>query len=353
MAQGQMGASFFRSGAPPGPPKTCKMDKASLDECTVGDLPLPQPLLALRHPGDTLFKAIELLAKYHILSAPVVAARGGALLGLIDSLDIVAHICSLTEGDSTARLGNLPVNEVMGTFRPSSEIAQVDLKTPLKEVLKLFSGTTRRAVVKGPDGGVYSVVTQSLLMQFIQDNKKLFNLSSLNTTASQMSLRGHVGINENQPAIDAFREMKNHHISSVGLLDKDGCIVSVISASDLVVGLALVPHKGVSLSKITAGSAMDYLASNRQINPKAKCGSCKRVGLSGLSGQHPEQIKKYATTLQQARAANVCVSPETPMVSVLAKLSSTRVHRITICKERKPVGVVSLTDICRTLAIEG
>mmetsp|Transcript_51578 Transcript_51578/g.111869 ORF Transcript_51578/g.111869 Transcript_51578/m.111869 type:complete len:323 (-) Transcript_51578:1276-2244(-) len=321
MAQGQMGASFFRSGAPPGPPKTCKMDKASLDECTVGDLPLPQPLLALRHPGDTLFKAIELLAKYHILSAPVVAARGGALLGLIDSLDIVAHICSLTEGDSTARLGNLPVNEVMGTFRPSSEIAQVDLKTPLKEVLKLFSGTTRRAVVKGPDGGVYSVVTQSLIVKFIQDNKRLFNASALSTTASKMSLGEHVCINEDQPAIDAFKEMKNRNVSSVGLLDEDGCIVSVISASDLVMGLHLRPHKDEALDEITAGSAMDFLASNRQINPKA-------------------------------RAANVCVSPETTLDSVLSKLSATRVHRVTICTDKKPLGIVSLTDVCRTLAIE-
>lgn len=47
---------------------------------------------------------------------------------------------------------------------------------------------------------------------------------------------------------------------------------------------------------------------------------------------------------------SISVRQSTPLETIIAKLSATRVHRLYIVDEAHvPIGVVSLTDICRAV----
>lgn len=58
------------------------------------DLPLPKSLVTLNQSSDGLYSAIQALTEHHLLSAPVVDSSG-KLVGMLDTLDIAAHVVEM------------------------------------------------------------------------------------------------------------------------------------------------------------------------------------------------------------------------------------------------------------------
>lgn len=291
---------------------------------TVGDLPLPQPLVSLSHPGDGLFRAIEILAEHRLLSAPVLtasAADGGdqsrEVLGMFEALDVVAHVVDLATQER--ELEDVAINSIMGCGRNVQMHATVHLDTPLDKVAELLSGPSRRAVVLGPEGQAHSVVTQSVLLKFL--HSKFQDLDALKDLgrAGEICSKGAVCVAEDKSALEALQAICSNGVSSIGIVDEDGVLISVVSATDLVVALANISDKSALPRQLADMTALDFVASNRQADIRD-------------------------------RAATVTVPPDQDLRTVLHKLAATRVHRVMVCTDRRPIGVLSLTDLIRTVA---
>lgn len=300
------------------------MDTSWLASYKVSDLPLPLPLVSLPHREATLFRAIDTLAEKHLLSLPVLT-EGGQLEGIFDSLDVVAHVVQRAASGAEC-LEDLLLDSVMGCSRTTPEAKAtsklvVSIDTPLDEVAELVSGPGRRAVVMDAAGAAHSVVTQSVLLQFLHTKKEQIGHATLELTAEHLSSKSAVCVTEEQSALAAFQAIHEHGVSSVGIVDDQGVLISVVSATDLVVGLTMVGDSGKSsaLRDLNVMTVLDFVARNRQLNLKA-------------------------------RAATVTVAPQHSLEKVLEKLAACRVHRAMVCVDRKPVGVLSLTDLCRAVA---
>mmetsp|Transcript_6012 Transcript_6012/g.14340 ORF Transcript_6012/g.14340 Transcript_6012/m.14340 type:complete len:297 (-) Transcript_6012:96-986(-) len=290
-----------------------------LSQYKVSDLELPSQLVSLHHPGNNLFQAIDLLAEQRLLSVPVLAAGSSALLGMVDALDIVAFTVQ-SAAQKRKKLEDVHLDHVMGLAHGGAGPATVGLETPLDEVASIISGPARRAMVLTADGEAYSIITQSAMVQFMKS--KLQDKGALNEqwTAQYLCTPDPVCVTEVQSALSAFQVINDNGVSSVAIVDEElGQLISVASATDLVVGLARMPDKAKALEKLASSSITEVVTGNRQLE-------------------------------QKARAATVVVSPETSVVQCLDKLSKTRVHRVIVCVDQKPQGVLSLTDLCRALS---
>lgn len=291
-----------------------------LSQYRVSDLALPSPLVSLSHPGHTLFQAIDLLAEKHLLSAPVLAADGSALVGMLDALDIVAYTMrSASEGKEIFE--DAPIDQVMGLARDGAKPTEVGLDVPLDEVASVISGPARRAVVMTAEGQAHSVITQSAMLQFLHSKLGEFEALKGQGTAESLCTTSPVTVTDTQSALTAFQAIHDNGVSSVAIVDEDvGTVVSVASATDLVVGLAHMEEKAEALKKLRESNIMEIIVGNRQMDHKT-------------------------------RAATVTVRPEQGLEEILEKLARTRVHRVIVCAEgRKPLGVLSLTDVCRVVA---
>lgn len=292
-----------------------------LSKYTVKDLHLPSKLVSLSHPGHTLFDSIQVLAEHQLLSAPVLD-KDGKLLGVLDALDVAAYVVD-TVADGKSDLEDVAIDTIMGRGHPGGcKYAEVELEEPLDKVAEVISGQARRAIVIGPDGAPLSVVTQSVLLQFIHHKRGELDCLKACGPAKDYCSSGAVCVNESEPALNAFQTIRRLGVWSVAILGEDGCMISVISATDLVVGLNYMPDKRQALKALQAASVVDFVAVNRQMEISDK-------------------------------ASTVSARPDQSLESVLEKLSACRVHRVVVCVDRKPVGVLSLSDICRAVAAFG
>jgi len=289
---------------------------AWLSKYKVSDLALPTPLITLSHPKSCLFEAIDLLSEKRLLSVPVLDSDTSALLGVLDCLDIVAYTVR-TAADKKG-LADEPLDKVIGLATDGVKPAEVGLDTPLDEVAQAISGPARRAIVMGADGKALSVITQSLLLQFLHSKMSEMEVK---LTAGDLCTTSPICVTEGQSALSAFQVIHDNGVSSVAIVEEDtGCVVSVASATDLVVGLAQAPDKAKALESVGELTIVDIVSANRKLDHKA-------------------------------RAATVMVRPDAGMEHILDKLARTRVHRVIVCADdRKPHGVLSLTDICRAAA---
>mmetsp|Transcript_63952 Transcript_63952/g.113716 ORF Transcript_63952/g.113716 Transcript_63952/m.113716 type:complete len:302 (+) Transcript_63952:22-927(+) len=290
---------------------------------TVADLPLPSGLISLRQPNDTFFSAIQVLCEHHLLSAPVLSADGEEVLGMVDSLDVVARMVKLTTASET-ELKDVPIEDIMGLGVPAGKVSfeKVSLEDTLDKVLEIVSGPARRAIVL-KEGRPHSVVTQSVMLQFLYDNRdKIEGLHDCGS-AKELCSDGAVCVKENDTALSAFQLINSVGVWSLAIVDEDGCMVSVVSATDLVIGLRHMEDKTTALASLAECSVTDLVVNNRSLD-----------------------LKDKAST----KASTVTAQPDQPLESILSKLAVCRVHRVVVCSERKPVGVLSLTDVCRAVA---
>lgn len=293
-----------------------------LSQYKVVDLPIPQSLVTLRTPQQTLFDAIQALSEHHVLSAPVVNAEG-ELIGMLDTLDIVSYVVHAAE-EGKARLEDSAIDVL------SSPVAATAPDALLKDIGDSVAGPRppssrldgarlldegRRAVVVGDDGVPISVITQSTLVQFI--HSKWDEIDALHSAvAHEYCSPGVLVVSEEATALQAFETISKKDVSSLVVVDKAGVMQTVISATDLVVGLSHMADKSAAIDVLRSTSVKDYVMSHRTPNIRA----------------------------------SLTVSPTCPLEDVLKKLALTRVHRVVVTNEdRSPVGVLSLSNIIRAI----
>jgi CBS domain-containing protein len=142
--------------------------------------------------------------------------------------------------------------------------------------------------------------------------------------ASDIMTRDVVCLNEDLDLRECERILLDRGISGAPVVDIEGRLRGVLSKTDLIT------HHYADGEDISDGGA---------------------YRLEGVRGAHVVQVSPMVA--RDIMTPVPCVATEWATLGELASLMVRReVHRVVICQERKPIGIVSSMDILRAIADE-
>jgi len=298
------------------------MQPSFLNTLTVDDL-LPQGGMNIVEIDSdaTVPQAFQVLSKFNISSAPVVRRSTGEYLGFIDMLDIVTFIVKIFK--ETELLGEdfyaLLEQEARFTLEFAGAIADLSRRNPfcpvqkgssLAKALELLGKNHVHRIAIVDKQRVVAILTQSAAIAWLSKHEdKLGEIGHRSLKTLRIGFKPVVSIPATARAIDAFTLMHQQGVSAVALLERDGTLLSNISAKDI---------KEV---------ANDVLFTKLY-----------RTALEFASAVRSHEIN--------VSSPSIVSHPDDTLLKVIAKLAATRIHRVYITdEERKPVGVLSLGDV--------
>lgn len=286
-------------------------------------LPKDQKLISFE--SDTAIEsAIKKLAENKILSAPVFDK--GTLTGFVDYLDIVAYVIKAApEGKDIAR-HNLKALEMAGramalesvsrVLNESGRNAAVEIHAdaPLSELVDLFSRGVHRVAVfsDASKGALTGVVSQSNFVAWLAPHLHQSHLKELGNkalaTLSMVQGQTPTSANLDDAVLKVLHHINSGSRGAVALLDRDGKIAGVFSASDV---------RGLYQENLP-----DFL----------------------------QECQTYLTTYSPGSLTPTVVRPETLLNDAIKELVDNKVHRVFIIdNDYKPIGVVTLTDVIKEI----
>jgi len=292
-----------------------------------GDLFPPQRrILITVKKTDLISKAFKTLIDNHLLSAPVYDVKGHAYVGFIDMLDMVAHVlAALTEEEITGEPNMAELleskrlcfaNDTCGTITDLSKrnpYYPVEVSTTVLTVVNLVSRVkVHRIPVITKENELSTVITQSHIIHLIASHLSHFGaIISMTVGDLRLGYTNVITINETERAIEAFKKMYEHGVSAIGVVDDSGKLVGNVSNSDLkVIGYdaALLSHLFIPITEFMA-----KLPKNEIIT------------------------------------GPIAVTPESTFEEAVTKLHITRVHRVYVVQDHKPVGIITGLEIIRAI----
>jgi CBS-domain-containing membrane protein len=203
---------------------------------TYGDTPLPE--------------AFNNLCQQRILAMPVVTKGNIKFYGFLDMCDIVNFVTRNLGNytwqnelefsqtyNQTSRFNSATVKDVM-SFKSwkSSPYHPVDSGYSLFSVFEMLarSGFHRVAVLNA-EKQIATVITQSMMLDWIHQNLNLLNPTLRNLSAADMVLHHNVPhlVKSTDRTLLAFEKMTEYDISGLGVVDENGKLTDVISNRDL------------------------------------------------------------------------------------------------------------------------
>jgi len=311
---------------------------------TARELLQDQQLIWIR-PNDLVDQALQKMAKNDISALPIIDApenaSTGPIKGFVDVVDLVAFLASVGTRPLTDPYGAGESRSLMTddfgmlhrrsrSFRIANtlEVSDLGKRNPLhkvsqnmtvKDLIQFFgksNESVHRVAVVDDNHNLIGVLTQSMLIcsinNYLGDRPEI---RGINASALQMTPIDKLSsVNLNTPAYDAFIKMHLEGLSSLAVVSDRGDICENISATDL---------KGALTDfKLLCHPISEYLPKTRNF----VLGKKRREGL-------------------------VQCGPQESLNVLVNLVSGSGVHRVYVTDEqRKPIGVVSLTDICRTLS---
>jgi len=288
--------------------------------------------LVLVGKKQPLERALSRINTHNILSLPVVDEDSsvGAVIGLLDVLDIIAAVSESAEGSPTARPRRntlfTPIQDIMekSGHRPTYLIST---QTSLYQAIHHFatSGIQRvmivdRAIEEGtvveqtkPEEMVVGLLTQSDLVRFVAENFVWMKKEPIfQKTLQELGLgtRKPITVNQTLLAYEAFMEIHKQGSEGVAMVDSNGKLVANVSASNI---------KGMTRRnyQLLFRPLTQYLARDR------------KRGWWQLP---------------------LCTTLDTKLETVVLQFVAAKVHRMYICDEEgRPTGEVSLSDIMAQL----
>lgn len=278
--------------------------------------------------------AMHALADKGVLSAPVWDEANKKYLGFVDvfdlmtlvvGVDLVAHLLPSSMINKQARIGDKPATlEVLFADDAGETFCKwvpVYEGAKFKDVVRILaSGARRVPVLSRATGRVTKIISQSAVVAALYERIRTTPQQVLiDTPASTgIGLKPVICVNDEDETRLAFQTMVDKRISAVGVLDSStGELLTCISSKDI----RMVPKiEGVIE---TGKSVLDL--------------TCREfVAL----------VRRATEKLGKSHATVVTVEENAPLSVVLGKLAATRMHRVFIVdKHRKPVGVVSVSDV--------
>lgn len=269
---------------------------------------------------DTLEKTVKILQEHKIHSLPVLD-RFNKVVGVIDNLDITAFLLKIVPKDDDLKSLEqasraMHLKEVKSVMEISGRDPFVPLHThdPLTLASGLFGSGVHRCPVLDSSQKLVGMVSQGHIVAAIHHSIKLHNgmLGMARKSLKDLSLglpSNIVTAKRDTPVLTCIRRLVEFQINALALVDSDGKLAGTFSASD-VRGLFLdtVPDFGSSVE--------EFLLKH---SPMSFNSSCVRIDC------------KFEDAMDLFHSHHV-------------------VHRLWVIDEKfRPVGIVSLTDVCQML----
>jgi 5'-AMP-activated protein kinase, regulatory gamma subunit len=309
------------------------MSKTSLlKTLTLGLLVYDKRDLVLVPASTTVDEALGIIQRENVLALPVASTTDPSkFIGILSITDIMAYVAfgsfRIDQSDSSQfqsfMSGEIPVSDLLTMHAESSSVWTLEDTDPIERCLEPMSKGIHRIVVRQSrthkDGSVkvhYRMLTQSDLVRFLMSYSCYGRSPSDGTADASKSLAElHVYDSPNKPpltsipssctALEAFRLLEQHELNSLPIINADGSILTSISASDL---RGLRSHQ-----------------------------------LSSILQPVPEFLKSQRGGLIPVP---LTATPNSTLYEVSMLLTLNRAHHVWVVDEnRKPLGVVSLSDI--------
>jgi len=268
--------------------------------------------------NTTVHETLKILYDTGILSVPVadqnIHVYPKHIAGFIDLLDILAyliHVCeaySLPYSNPTelaTHFLNKPVGELID-YSSRDKFKTVLEEDDLLTVMGVLGQGTHRVAVMNVLNDIQNLIAQSDVVQLISANLHLLGAHADTPVQNLGFVHSIVPVLASEPAVNAFKRMNDMRVGASPIVDDNGVYVGTLSVSDL---------KGLNAESF--------------------------IYLKGTTQAFAEK-HHYALNIPL-----IC-SPTDSFKKVVTELVQSRKHRVWIVDDsKKPVGVVSHTDICR------
>jgi CBS domain-containing protein len=272
--------------------------------------------------------AVALFEEHKVHSAPVLD-KEGAVLGMVDMLDVVWSIMRVAPTATDIKRNELQSLEIAGramAWAPLSEIvgssgrdyfsAELFLKSPTTQVLEQFAAGRHRVPVCDNDGLV-NVLSQTAVLRYVAEHMKQGKMGDFTSQPIQKLGLGVSADNEpvasvlkSDSVLVACEKLQSASVNAVAVVDESGKLCGNFSAFDLK---SLFKGK---LPELTL-SVGDFLAKH------------------SVESTIPLSIK---------------LGENVTLQTLLADTVEQKVRRWWVVDDdEKPVGVISTTDVCRAL----
>jgi CBS-domain-containing membrane protein len=285
--------------------------------------------LVLVGKNQPLERALSRINTHNIHSLPVVDEDSsvGAVIGLLDVLDMIAEISESAEGSPNARPRRntlfTPIHEIMEKpfHRPTNLIST---HTSLYDAVHYFAAApgvqrvmiVNRVIEEGtvvqqtkPEEMVLGLLTQSDLLRFMAENFVWMKKEPIfQKTLQELNLgtRKPITVDQTKLAYQAFMEVHKKGCDGIAVVDSNGKLIANVSASNI---------KGMTRRnyQLLFRPLTQYLARDR------------KRGWWQLP---------------------LCTTLDTKLENVVLQFVAAKVHQMYICDEEgKPTGEVSLSDV--------
>ncbi|KAI9105279.1 hypothetical protein DFS34DRAFT_598790 [Phlyctochytrium arcticum] len=292
--------------------------------------------------GDTTIeKTFQILAQEDLRAVPVWSDEKKTFTSIVDTLDLLSYTAfqplfddeskveDPSEIVSRAEFLQHPVKNVIGQTAQSQAPGTIDENATLLDLAKLMSKGKHRVLVTTSGCSTPNMLTQTDLLRYLfSHNEQFDNLlsrpadqamnvqlhsQSPTTTSSRGEDLNVATVSYTSSALAGFKHMKERGVRTLGVVDQDGALVAVLKASDL-----------------------------RGVTP-ARLPSVLQPTLAFLRSVHATLPPPPTCTTRFTLA------------QILAQLLLHNHRRLFVVDpaSEKPVGVISMSDLCLMFAAEG
>ncbi|KAI8981686.1 hypothetical protein BDF20DRAFT_420170 [Mycotypha africana] len=242
------------------------------------------------------------------------------------------HQSQLKQENLTFEIKNIMKYALDGQEVPVKFVSDLSQKNPFYSIMpeatllsavEEFAYGTHRVCVLNPEGSIKGILSQSTVVKYFYEHQQQFPDIGcmMNKTLKELGLGESdvIAVNADSPVLDALALMSKHNISSVAVLGHLGVVLGNISLTDVK---HVIKSYGHQLLWKTCFQFVSLVRSEQGIN----------------DGQ--DRLPVFDVRL------------DTTLGYTVAKLLATKSHRVWVIDEReRAIGVVSLTDIMRVIAV--
>jgi CBS domain-containing protein len=278
----------------------------------------PVPALVTATDDESVEAILARLDQHKILAVPVRRKETGEFRSFLSITDLCTFIAFRSydpaHPDSTAHFvkeTNLkePLTSVIGLTEEDQSLWTFKPDEPLGKAIEFFSKGVHRALVE-LGAGEYTVLTQTDVVKFLYANSDKLGEVMGKTVKDLHLVQGEVKtISHTATALEGFRKMTINSLTSICILgDDEVSMLDTLSQSDL---------KGIKTSNLR---------------------TVLQPVMTFLRG-----VRRFESEVHTPTAA---VGADTTLYLTIGKLLAAKLHRIWVCDGSKPIGVISLSDIC-------
>lgn len=305
---------------------------------------------------------------HNLLCVPVFDSQQDGYLGFFDindALTIARDVDLVKTATGEGSQMRTTLLKVVDVFNKANMIRDPSMEAPwipvgplvcMRDVVPVLDSIARRVPVVDPTSGkLIKIISQmdvvravrSMLGSRRQNEWPAILLSS--PALMGIGMKSVATITEEEEARDAFKTMVDHRVSCVGVLDDSGVLIGAITNKDLNVVI-----RG-SQQKQTKMMAPMMAAPSRQMGRFSIAASTMSdkdyFGMPAMMF-----VNEVSSEMQRNRnmPSSFCsASPDTTFKDLIEKIDATGHHRVFLVDEdNKPVGLVSISDICRLVNMD-